>query len=122
MALHPDDPWYVPPGDPRYKRALALSEMRDFIETTGRAHPSIQKQRAGKVEARRFMLAHWQDYLDEKISLAKGRQPSPERYAKLHITLPPDLYRRVLGLRRDGESESALIARLLDGQPGRDDG
>jgi hypothetical protein len=117
MALHPDDPWYVLPGDPRYRRAQALSEMRDFIETTERSHLSIQKQRAGKVQARRFMLAHWQEYLDEKISLAKGRQPSSERFAKVHITLPPDLYRKVLGLRRDGESESALIARLLDSHP-----
>lgn len=119
MALNPSDPWYVLPSDPRYKRALALSEMRRYIETTERAHGSIPRHRAAAVADRRHCLENWQDYLDGKISMRTGRKPvaEEERFAKVHITLPPDLYRRVLELQRDGESESALIARLLSDHP-----
>jgi len=119
MALHPDDPWYVLPGDPRYRRAQALSEMQRYIETTERAHGSIPRHRAAAVADRRRCLENWQDYLDGKISMRTGRKPvaEEERFAKVHITLPPGLYKKVLELRRNGESESALIARLLDSHP-----
>jgi hypothetical protein len=48
-----------------------------------------------------------------------GRKPKEagERFVKVHWTLPPRLYTKMLLLQRDGESESALAARLLDSHP-----
>lgn len=79
MALKTTDPWYVPlpdsrsdPENRRYRRALALSEMRRFVETM-RDRPRY----ADAVAYRQHCLDNWQDYLDGKIDPPTGRKPAP---------------------------------------------
>lgn len=119
MGLSPSDPWYVPPSDPRYKRALALSQMRRYIQSVERADLSVQRRRADAVADRRRCLAHWQAYLDGEITMRTGRRPVPldARFRTKTITLPPLQIAAIEALEEDEEGFSATLQRVLDRDP-----
>jgi hypothetical protein len=120
MPLSRDDPWYVKPSDPRYKRALALSEMRRFIESTAQADGSMQRRYADQVADRKRCLANWQDYLDGKIVMRTGRRPAPPEHdptERRTVTFRRRQVTAILALAQGDEEFSATMQRLLDMNP-----
>lgn len=85
MALKKDDPWYVALPDSRsdaanvrYRRAVRLSEMREYISRVARMPEPARKRYASGVAYRQYCLANWEEYLDGKIETPTGRKMKQE--------------------------------------------
>lgn len=115
MALKPSDPWYLEPSDPRYKRALALSEMRHFIEIYEK-NPEAAKNRTAQITYRKNCLENWQQYLNGEIKPPTGRRPkaADEIFQKRTVTLPPRQIEAIERLQNNGEDFSSVLQRLID--------
>ncbi len=85
MALLPTDPWYVAlpdsrtdqPANRRYKRALALSQMRREIAIY-EGRPDLARRRAAQIAYRKYCIGNWQRYLDGDIEPPTGRKMTEE--------------------------------------------